>query len=145
VTYDTSPEGLDILKPITNQIRILRDEMFTNSALIGPVATGADALQLMLEEGATVAVYNGSVVSGLAGATEEYLLGLGVNVVEIGNAENLVPSTTIYDYTGNPYTLQYLVDLFGIENTRIFNSFDPDSTVDIVVILGSEWVVPTGQ
>jgi hypothetical protein len=133
---------LEILKPITNQIRVLRDEMFTTSTLVGPVATGADSTQLMMEEAATVAVYNGSVVSGLAGATEQYLIGLGVNVVEVGNAD-LVPSTTIYDYTGNPYTLQYLVDLFGIENTRIFNSFDPDSTVDVAVILGSEWVVPT--
>jgi LCP family protein required for cell wall assembly len=144
VTYATSPDGLQVLKPITNKIRILRDEMFTNSTLIGPVAAGGDPTQLMLEEAASVAVYNGSVISGLAGATQEYLLGLGVNVVEIGNAD-LVPSTTIYDYTGNPYTLQYLVNLFGIENTRIFNSFDPDSTVDVAVVLGSEWVVPTGQ
>lgn len=141
VTFATSPEGLEILKPITNQIRILRDEVFTNSAMIGPVSVGGDPRQLMLDEGAAVGIYNGSVVSGLAGATEEYLLGLGVNVIEVGNAD-LVPSTTIYDYSGNPYTLQYLVDLFGIEGTRIFNSFDPDSTVDVAVILGSEWVVP---
>jgi LCP family protein required for cell wall assembly len=141
VTFATSPEGLEVLKPITNQIRILRDEMFTNSALVGPATVGVDPTQLMLEEAAAVAIYNGSVVSGLAGATQEYLLGLGVNVVEVGNAD-LVPSTTIYDYTGNPYTLQYLVALFGIENTRIFNSFDPNSTVDVAVILGSEWVVP---
>ncbi|MEN8242589.1 MAG: LCP family protein, partial [Chloroflexota bacterium] len=124
VTYATSPEGLQILKPITNKIRILRDEMFTDSALVGPATVGVDPTQLMLEEGAAVAVFNGSVVSGLAGATEEYLKSLGVTVVEVGNAD-LVPSTTIYDYTGNPYTLQYLVNLFGIEHTRIFNSFDP--------------------
>jgi LCP family protein required for cell wall assembly len=144
VTFATSPDGLQVLKPITNKIRILRDELFTNSALTGPVAAGGNPTQLMLDEAATVAVYNGSVISGLAGATQEYLVGLGVDVVEIGNSD-LVPSTTVYDYTGNPYTLQYLVTLFDIENTRIFNSFDPDSTVDVAVILGSEWVVPTGQ
>lgn len=141
VTFATSPEGLQILKPITNKIRILRDELFTNSTMIGPASIGADSRQLMLDEGARIAVYNGSVISGLAGATEEYLVGLGVNVIEVGNSD-LVPSTTIYDYTGNPYTLQYLVDLFGIEQTRIFNSFDPESTVDVAVILGSEWVIP---
>jgi hypothetical protein len=141
VTYATSPDGLQILKPITNQIRILRDEVFANSTLVGVGSMGGDPAQLMLEEAATVAVYNGSVVSGLAGATEAYLKGLSVNVVEVGNAD-LVPSTTIYDYTGNPYTLQYLVDLLGIQQTRIFNSYDPNSTVDVAVILGGEWVVP---
>ena len=142
VTHATSPDGGAILKPITNKIRILRDEMFTNSLLIGPASSSADPAQLMVEEAARVALYNGSVVSGLAGATEEYLKGLGLSIVEVGNAD-LVPSTTIYDYTGNPYTLQYLVNLFGIEQTRIFNSFDPNSTVDVSIILGSEWVVPT--
>jgi LCP family protein required for cell wall assembly len=142
VTYATSPDGLEILKPITNQIRILRDEVFSNSTLVGVGSMGGDPAQLMLEEAATVAVYNGSSVSGLAGETEAYLKGLSVNVVEVGNAD-LVPSTTIYDYTGNPYTLQYLVDLMGIQQTRIFNSYDPNSTVDVAVILGGEWVVPS--
>jgi LCP family protein required for cell wall assembly len=141
VTFATSPDGLEILKPITNQIRILRDELFSSNTLVGAGSLGGNPTQLMLDEAATVAVYNGSVVGGLAGETEAYLKGLNVNVVEVGNAD-LVPSTSIYDYTGNPYTLQYLVDLLGIEQTRIFNSYNPDSTVDVTVILGSEWVVP---
>lgn len=141
VTFATSPDGLEILKPITNKIRILRDELFANSTLVAVGSLGGDSADLMREEAATVAVYNGSMVSGLAGATEEYLKALNVNVVEVGNAD-IVPSTTIYDYTGNPYTLQYLVDLFGIQQTRIFNSYDPNSTVDVAVILGGEWAVP---
>jgi LCP family protein required for cell wall assembly len=142
VTLTTSPDGLqDILKPITSKIRILRDEIFASGSMAGPVAAGGDPVELMKAEAASVGVYNGSGVSGLAGSTQEYLLSLGVNVVDVGNA-NLVSLTTIYDYTGNPYTVQYLVDLMGINNTRIFNSYDPNSTIDVRIELGDDWQVP---
>jgi LCP family protein required for cell wall assembly len=138
----TSPDGLqDILKPITSNIRILRDQIFISGAMAGPVAAGGDPAELMKAEAASVGIYNGSGVSGLAGSTQEYLLSLGVNVVDVGNA-NYVNLTTIYDYTGNPYTVQYLVDLMGINNTRIFNSYDPNSTIDVRIELGDDWQVP---
>jgi LCP family protein required for cell wall assembly len=141
VTHALSPEGLSILKPITQNIRILRDEIFTPVGLIGPAAADGDPLDLLLAEAAKVGVYNGSSVSGLAGATEQYLLGKSVNVTQIGNMD-YVPSTTIYDYTGNPYTVRYFVELMGIQQTRIFNSYDPNSTIDVAIILGNEWQVP---
>jgi len=141
VTHAYSPDGLNILKPITQNIRLLRDEIFTPSGIVGPGAVGADPQVLMKSEAATVGVYNGSSVSGLAGATETYLNGLEVNITEIGNGD-YVPSTTIYDYTGKPYTVQYLVDLLGIQKTRIFNSYDPNSLIDVSIVLGNDWVIP---
>ncbi|HAY85429.1 MAG TPA: hypothetical protein DCY42_11055 [Chloroflexi bacterium] len=141
VTHATSPDGLSILKPITQNIRILRDEIFTPSGIVGPGAVGADPAVLMQSEAARVGIYNGSSVSGLAGSTDEYLRSLNVNIVDVGNSD-AVPATTIYDYTGNPYTVQYLVNLMEIQPTRIFNSYDPASTVDVAVVLGNDWVVP---
>ncbi|MBI3159894.1 MAG: LCP family protein [Chloroflexi bacterium] len=141
VTFGTSPDGLQILKPITQNIRVLRDEIFSADALIGPGAVGADPAELMKAEQAIVAIFNGSSASGLAGDTQTYLLSLGVNVTEVGNAD-LTTYTTIIDYTGNPYTVQFLVDLMGIQNTRIFNRFDPNSQVDIEIVLGSDWLIP---
>lgn len=141
VTLAVSPEGLSILKPITQNIRILRDEIFTPVGLVGPAAAGQDPVQLMLAEAARVGVYNGSSVSGLAGSTEQYLASKSVNVVEVGNSD-YVPSTTIYDYTGNPYTVQFLVEMMKIQPTRIFNSYDPNSAIDVAVILGNEWQIP---
>jgi LCP family protein required for cell wall assembly len=141
VTFGVSPDGRDILKPITQNIRILRDEIFTPIGITGPGAVGADPNTLMQSEAAKVGVYNGSAVGGLAGETETYLKGLMVNVAEVGNAD-AVPATTIYDYTGNPYTVSYLVDMMGIQNTRIFNSYDPSSSVDVAVIVGNDWQIP---
>ncbi|MFN2145960.1 MAG: LCP family protein, partial [Anaerolineales bacterium] len=141
VTHALSPDGLNILKPITQNIRLLRDEIFTPSGIVGPGAVGADPQVLMQSEAAKVGVYNGSSVSGLAGSTETYLNGLQVTIAEVGNGD-YVPSTTIYDYTGKPYTVQYLVDLMGIQKTRIFNSYDPNSPIDIAIVLGNDWVIP---
>jgi LCP family protein required for cell wall assembly len=141
VTFDTSPDGLQILKPITQNIRLLRDEIFSSDALIGPGAVGADPADLMQAEQAVVAVYNGSSTSGLAGDTQAYLQSFGVNVAEVGNAD-LTTYTAIIDYTGNPYTVQFLVDLLGIQKTRIFNRFDPNSQIDVEIILGSDWQIP---
>ncbi|MGD2027249.1 MAG: LCP family protein [Anaerolineales bacterium] len=141
VTHAFSPDGLTILKPITQNIRIMRDQIFTPIGITGPGAVGADPEVLMQSEAARVGVYNGSNVSGLAGATEQFLNTLQVQVTDVGNSD-AVPSTTIYDYTGNPYTVQYLVDLMGIQKTRIFNSYDPNSAVDVAVVVGNEWQVP---
>jgi hypothetical protein len=72
--------------------------------------------------------------------TQEYLQSLGANVVAIGDAENKPHTyTAIYDYTGNPYTVQYFVDLMNISEYRIFFQYNPESDVDVTIILGDDW------
>ena len=141
VTHAKSPDGLDILKPITQNIRLLRDEIFTPVGLIGPASSGKDLNLLVQEEAASIGVYNGSSVSGLAGTTQEYLQGLSFNIAEVGNGD-YVNSTTIYDYTGNPYTMEYLVSMMNIQQTRIFSVYDPYSAIDVAIVLGDDWQVP---
>jgi LCP family protein required for cell wall assembly len=136
VTFGKSPSGDDVLKPRPEQIRILRDEIFTNSGLIN---ADADPEELMRSENAKVAVLNGAGTPGLASRTTEYLTAQGVNVVSTGDATELYNATTIISYTGNPYTLNYLVNLMGISPNRIYNRFDPSSPVDIDLILGNDW------
>ncbi len=136
-----SPDGLDILKPVSENIRVLRDEVFSSEGVRSPLASTSQSVDLMKMEAAQVAIYNGSESSGLAEATQAYLVAQGMIVGTIGSAD-LVPSTIVYDYTGNPYTLEYLVGLMGIQPSRIFSRYDPNSPVDIEVILGPEWVVP---
>jgi hypothetical protein len=109
--------------------------------LVGPAASGKDLTELVQEEAASIGIYNGSSVSGLAQTTETYLRGISLNVAEVGNSD-WVPSTTIYDYTGNPYTLQYLITLMNIQSTRIYSSFDPTSSIDVGIVLGDDWQVP---
>ncbi len=64
-----------------------------------------------------------------------------MSISNVGNSDT-VNGTTIYDYTGNPYTVAFLVDLMGIQQTRIYNRFNPNSQIDVEVIIGAEWSVP---
>jgi LCP family protein required for cell wall assembly len=143
VNFGKSPDGLDVLKPLPDQIRLLRDEVFgiTAESDSPVVASGKEKDELMADEGAKLALLNGTLTPGLAGRTEEYLTGLGANVTVVGDAENKgQPYTAIYDYTGNPYTLQYFVELMNISEYRIFFKYNPESEVDVTIILGDDWV-----
>lgn len=144
VVFGHSPEGLDILIPIMEDIRVLRDYIFTTSTAAGYQAiVGDDPLQLMLAEEARINVLNGANIPGLAGETAEYLRSLGVTIQDedIGNYLPGVTYTTIIDFTGNPYTIQYLVDLMQIPNNNIWSRYDRDSAYDVEVRLGGDWAL----
>jgi LCP family protein required for cell wall assembly len=139
VNFFKSPDGLDALKPLPDQIRLLRDEILTESGPPSPVVTNLSPGELMQAEGAKVEVLNGSTTNGLAASTTDYLKTQNVNVTNTGNAESLFTNTTIYDYTGKPYTVKFLVDLMGISPTRIYSRYDPTKPVDLSVIVGTDW------
>lgn len=139
VTQDTSPDGLYILKPIPDKIRQVRDEIFASAAITNPVVANKSLDELVAEEAARLSVLNGTTVPGLAASTTELLTGRGFTVSLTGNASQLTAQTTLVDYTGNPYTLQLLIELLGVSPSRIFNSYDPDSRVDVEIILGDDW------
>jgi LCP family protein required for cell wall assembly len=139
VTFGKSPDGDDVLKPRPEQIRILRDEIFTSAGAASPVMANTDLAELVKAENATVSVLNGSGTPGLAARTSDYLKSLGINVVSTGDAPEPYLSTTLISYTGNPYTMKYLVDQMTIQSNKIYNRFDPASQVDIVLYLGADW------
>jgi LCP family protein required for cell wall assembly len=139
VTFGKSPDGDDVLKPRPEQIRILRDEIFADSGMTSPALADVDPQELMRSESAKVSVLNGAGTPGLAARTADYLTSQGVNIVSTGDAPELYNATTIVSYTGNPYTLNYLVELMGISANRIYNRFDPSSPVDIELYLGYDW------
>ncbi len=141
VTLGRSPDGLEILKPIPDQIRILRDDIFAPAQAAGPLAyEGKGPFDLFIEEGARIKLLNGSTVPGLSTRTGKYLQGMGANVMVIGDADGSgYSNTSIYDYTGNPYSLIYLSQLFGINHFNIHGRYDDLSDVDVTVILGADW------
>ncbi|MFU8771178.1 MAG: LCP family protein [Anaerolineales bacterium] len=138
VVMTTSPDGASVLKPRPEQIRRLRDEIFTVDGPVSPVMVDADAQELMQAEEALVTVLNGTNTPGLAARTADFLKELGVQVAP-DNSPEFYATTTVIDYTGNPYTLQYLVDLMDINTNRIYHRYDPNSETDVVLILGNDW------
>jgi hypothetical protein len=127
-----------VLKPIPDQIRILRDEIFTSGGVLSPMASG-DPTQLMQEEGARVAVLNGSYAEGVAAKTMDYFKSQGMNVVLADNTSDKVAVTLLVDHTGNPYLLKYLMAVMNIDSSQVRTRFDPNASTDVDVIIGDDW------
>ena len=128
-----------IIKPIPDKIRVLRDEIFSSAGAVGPLAKG-DPLDLAKQEGATIAVYNGSSVQGLAQRTADYLKSLGLNVIAVDSAGYQPGATQVIIHRGKLYTLKYFKDLFGLNaGVQIGNKLDPAAAADIDLIVADDW------
>ena len=143
-TRTFSPDGLDILLPDIDAVRAVRDQVFSTEAGTAgeaPVATLyiSNPEELRAAENATVSVLNATTTAGLASETSDYLSTKGINVSVTGNAEEKSDSTVIIDYTGKPYTVQYLVELLNIQPDSIYSRYDPNSQTDIAILLGTDW------
>jgi len=134
-----SADGQAILIPIPDEIRLLRDEIFSSSGAIGPAAVSEDINVLVETEAARISVQNGSTTEGLAGRTAEWMRGLKLNIVDESNAGEVFDTTTIFIYNGKPYTVQYLANMMGLQNPRVYNRYDPNASYDIAVVLGTDW------
>jgi LCP family protein required for cell wall assembly len=141
VTISVSPDGMDILLPDVESVRTVRDQVFATTSGVAPVATVyiSSPEELRKAEAATVSVLNATTTAGLASQTTNYLIDQGINVTDTGNAEEKSDTTVIIDYTGKPYTVEYLVQLLNIQPNSIYSRYDPNSQVDIAILLGADW------
>ncbi len=141
VYNETTPDGREVLVPVRENIRQLRDQLFAPPAIPTPVIENLPAL--MAAEKARVAVFNGTAEFGLAGATQEYLQSFGVNVTEIGNADASTYLTSqIITYGSYPNTSRYLTQLMHVPPLNVSSSNNPDGDYDIMIIIGNDWRVP---
>jgi hypothetical protein len=138
VVFGRSPDNLSILIPIPDKIHVLRDEIFASSGALSPLTAGS-AQEKMQAENARVSIQNGTQSSELSARSGDYLKSLGVNVVGAVDAAESASLTTIIDHTGKPYVLKYLVDLMKISPFKIVSDYNPNSPVDVEVILGNDW------
>jgi hypothetical protein len=139
ITFATSADGQAIEIPNPDAIRVKRDEVFSTGGPVGPAAVSSDPAELIKQEAAKVVIKNGTSTEGLAGRTSAYLKSKGINVTGEANADQVYATSTIIDYTGKPYTIKFLADTLGIDTTRIVNRYDPNSQVDIEIVLGNSF------
>ena len=142
---ETSPDGLSIVKPIPDKIRVLRDEIFNPGGALSPLATG-ELTSLMQAEGARVSVLNGAYgiveATGLAERTQNYLATQGVNVVVIGSAENVTDRSMIILRNPSLYTMRYLFDLLQMNSSaQLLFRYDPAAPYDVELIVGNDWAL----
>jgi LCP family protein required for cell wall assembly len=133
-------QNANVMKPLPDKIRELRDEIFTSGGALSPLAAQNDPRALMQADAARVRVLNGSYTPGLDVTTGNYLLSQGVPVTEAGAADRAYDGTVIVLYSPKLYTMKYLQTVFGItESARVLIKPDPTSTVDVEVRLGNDW------
>lgn len=137
VTLEKSPDGLDILRPIPDKIRLLRDQVLNSGGVLGPVGDD-DLLDLVREEAAHVTLLNGSYENDLAERTAAWMQDQGVNVLGTGFANpTSVSIVTIQGPT--PYALKWITETFGMTSGQIKHDFLPGEDTDIILILGDDW------
>jgi LCP family protein required for cell wall assembly len=139
VDFAYSYDGQDILRPLPDEIRQLRDQIFSLTGPVVPLAPQGDSQTLVDEEYATVLVLNGTYTPGLASQTADYLRTSGLTVTEPGNANEYYEMTTVIDYTGNPHTVAMIVELMSISPENVFHRYDVSGQADVVVIAGQDW------
>jgi len=142
VYVEKTPDGQDVLVPVRENIRALRDELFAppNTAALAPIENRLEAIE---EEAAKIGIYNGTAVVGLAGGTSDYLTKLGLNISEVGNADSAdYNATQIITFGEHPNTVSYLTGVLSVPPLNISAGQRPDGDYDILIILGSSWEVP---
>jgi polyisoprenyl-teichoic acid--peptidoglycan teichoic acid transferase len=132
-------QNASIIRPIPDEVRVLRDEIFTSSGPVSPMAEG-HPISLMMADEARIRVLNGTSTPQLDTRTRNYLVEKGMLVTETGNVK-AQSRTTIVLYSPKLYTLRFLLDVFAITRSpQILIQPDPTQTVDIEIRLGPDWV-----
>ncbi len=141
IPADTTINGVpaNVLRPVPDLIRILRDEIFIPGGPLSPLAQG-DPVALMQSDQAKIRIVNNSYSAGLEQSTASFLSTQGMQVVEFGPPTGASSTTKIILYSSKLYTLRYLTELFGLGSQQIVIQPDPASTVDIEIWIGEDWV-----
>jgi LCP family protein required for cell wall assembly len=129
-------EDASVLKPIMDQIRILRDDIFTTGGALSPFAEG-DPATLMREEASRVRIMDGTY-SGLDQRAGAFFQSNGMNVTELSPSPEGYSQTIVIVYGPDLYTIKWLQATFGLADRQIRFSPDPNATVDIEIRLGSD-------
>lgn len=91
-----------------------------------------------------VQVLNATRTSGLARTATDVLRDRGFDVVEMGNARGFSPdSSVVLDRVGHVEPARQVADALGIR--RVESKRDSNLVLDVTVVLGSDWRVPSGE
>jgi hypothetical protein len=144
-----TPNGAWVLLPVREKIRPVVEELFTSptpppSPSPQPQAVPVEQINRLAQEGAKIVVQNGTPTANLAAQTAAFLKEKGYHIVEFSDADRFdYPQSIIIDYTGKEYTIQSLAVLFNVTPENIRHSPNLKSEVDIRLIVGQDFTLPS--
>lgn len=150
-------DGAAVQLPKWDLIRPVVDDLFKTPVVVAPPPTPTqpapptptptlapvqiEELQRLAEEGARIAVQNGTSEPNFAARVAAMLMEQGYQVVEFGDADRIdYPSTVIVDYTGKTYTLEHLIEAFQVMPENVRHSPNLRSEIDIRIIVGQDFL-----
>lgn len=137
-------QNASVFKARPDQIRILRDEIFSATGPVSPTVSDRDPqawLMASQPESARIRVINGTFAGDFGQRAAIYLQSLGLTVTEVGST-GATDKTVIKLYSSKLYTMRFLLYLFGLNDasgtTQIRFEPTPGSTVDVEIVLGTD-------
>jgi hypothetical protein len=153
--YKRPSDGAAVQLPKWDLIHPLIQELFSTQVVVvvptpkptlpSPTPTLApveiEELKELAQEGARIAVQNGTSEPNYAARVAAMLLEQGYQVVEYGDADRVdYARSVVVDYTGKTYTLNRLVEMFGVAPENVRPSPNLRSPIDIRVIVGQDFL-----
>jgi LCP family protein required for cell wall assembly len=134
----STPDEQQVLIPLRDRIRELRDYIFTSEA--PQPQQEKDPAARLEAEAARIEVLNGTTTAGLAALTTDYLQQQGLEITRTDNADRSdYPESLVIVHTGKTYTAEYLVSLLDLPTTAVVHGADADAEFDVSVILGADY------
>jgi LCP family protein required for cell wall assembly len=148
-------DGAAVQLPKWDLIRPVIQDLFSTPLVVVPTPTPApptatptlapveiEELQQLAQEGARIAVQNGTSEPNFAARVAAMLMEKGFQVVEFGDADRLdYANTVIVDYTGKTFTLEQLIAEFQVAPENVRYSPNLRSQIDIRVIVGQDFLL----
>ncbi len=145
-------KGAAVQLPKWELINPVIDDLFSTPLVMAPTPTPApptptptlapvqiEELEKLAQEGARIAVQNGTSEPNFAARVAAMLMQQGYQVVEFGDADRVdYTHTVIVDYTGKQYTLNRLIELFQVAPENVRTSTNLRNQIDIRVIVGQD-------
>jgi hypothetical protein len=148
--------GAAVQLPKWDLIDPVIDELFSSPVVVVPTPTATqpavptatptpdpalvEARQRLVDEGARIAVQNGTSEPNYAARVAALLMEQGYQVVDFGDADRVdYNNTVVVDYTGKTYTLEQLVETFQVKPENVRYSPNLRSQIDIRVIVGEDF------
>jgi hypothetical protein len=131
--FATTPDEMQILIPLRDEIRKVRDEVFGLSG-------NGEIVQTLEEESATISVLNGTLTAGLASTTSQFLEANGLAIAAYDNADRQDYDTSLVILNrAKPMTAVQILSLLKLPQSAVVNGNNPTADYDIVIILGADY------
>lgn len=136
IVPDETADGTQkILLPVYSRINDLIQRIFYPEIDV----TTADLQARAEAENAAIRVFNGTDIAGLAGRTQEWLIGRGVTIADVGNdTDHGSRPTVIRNYSGGRDTALWLADVLGLPPERIEPGTDGLAADGVIIVVGPD-------